>query len=501
MGSSACGGWCRRAWMRRCSRNGRPLHRRPCGNTTGAVPIREEHGAVIVPTNGRDLGRTPAQRTRGVRVFPTPLTRVDAVPDPSSRGPRRLAALLTGLQALALAGFAVYYVVELVLGEGSDAIRVLMSALLILLGGVGLGLLARGWLGSAQWPRTPTLVWNVHPAARRHQPRSGQPGGDRMGRHRGGAGCDRRGLGRPRPGRRGAARGRRSRPRRLTPSARSTWTSVRLAAGRRTVRDRGAGGCRRHRWPRQQVVRLTRRVEQQPAPVPGHVDVETAEPSQRGPIDVVETTTSPSSRSTRPVISRSGGSNRAVVEKVGVVDQDGEVGTGPAQPHEEVGLVASRRGPRQEATASAPETSGRAVTTATGRPAVHRDSATTRSALVRPERGGPATSRRRPSCSGRQQQGMPCASSPDHDGQAVGGRPGPRSGATRRRARARRTTDGSVIHRQGPPPTGRGPAAAATAALSAGWRRAELHLAPVVHPHRPAGRGLARDVGGAQPGE
>jgi hypothetical protein len=86
---------------------------------------------------------------------------VDAVPDPSSRGPRRLAALLTGLQALALAGFAVYYVVELVLGEGSDTMRVLMSALLILLGGVGLGLLARGWLGSAQWPRTPTLVWNV----------------------------------------------------------------------------------------------------------------------------------------------------------------------------------------------------------------------------------------------------------------------------------------------------------------------------------------------------
>ena len=27
--SSACGRWCRRAWMRRCSRNGRPLHRRP----------------------------------------------------------------------------------------------------------------------------------------------------------------------------------------------------------------------------------------------------------------------------------------------------------------------------------------------------------------------------------------------------------------------------------------------------------------------------------------
>ena len=83
------------------------------------------------------------------------------MPAPSSRGPRRLAALLTGLQALALAGFAVYYVVELVLGEGSDATRVLMSALLILVAAVGLGVLARGWLGDASWPRTPTLVWNA----------------------------------------------------------------------------------------------------------------------------------------------------------------------------------------------------------------------------------------------------------------------------------------------------------------------------------------------------
>jgi hypothetical protein len=86
---------------------------------------------------------------------------VDAVPDASSRGPRRLAAALTVVQALALAGFAVYYVVELVLGEGSDATRVLMSALLILVAAAGLGVLARGWLGAAAWPGTPTIVWNV----------------------------------------------------------------------------------------------------------------------------------------------------------------------------------------------------------------------------------------------------------------------------------------------------------------------------------------------------
>ena len=96
------------------------MKNRPCDS-----PDKWTRFSLVPPHNGRGGGA----------CSPTPLTRVDAVPDPSSRGPRRLAALLTGVQALALAGFAVYYVVELVLGEGSDAIRVLMSALLILVGG------------------------------------------------------------------------------------------------------------------------------------------------------------------------------------------------------------------------------------------------------------------------------------------------------------------------------------------------------------------------------
>jgi hypothetical protein len=83
------------------------------------------------------------------------------VPGPSLRGARRLAGLLTALQALTLAGFAVYYVVELARGEGSDATRVLMSALLILLAALALAAVARGWLSTSAWPRTPTIVWNV----------------------------------------------------------------------------------------------------------------------------------------------------------------------------------------------------------------------------------------------------------------------------------------------------------------------------------------------------
>lgn len=72
-----------------------------------------------------------------------------------------MAALLTGLQALALLGLAGFYAYELAVGEGSDPGRVVMSALLIVLAGVGLAVVARGWLRWTRWPRTPTVVWDL----------------------------------------------------------------------------------------------------------------------------------------------------------------------------------------------------------------------------------------------------------------------------------------------------------------------------------------------------
>ena len=78
------------------------------------------------------------------------------------RDPYRLAAgALCALQALVLVGVVVFYVVELARGESDDATRAVMSAVLILVFALLLGVLARGWLRGDNWPSTPTIVWNV----------------------------------------------------------------------------------------------------------------------------------------------------------------------------------------------------------------------------------------------------------------------------------------------------------------------------------------------------
>ncbi len=82
-------------------------------------------------------------------------------PPPVARASRRVAGASCALQALALLGFAGFYLYELSIGEGSDATRVAMSAVVILLGAVGLAALARGWFSERGWPRTPTIVWHL----------------------------------------------------------------------------------------------------------------------------------------------------------------------------------------------------------------------------------------------------------------------------------------------------------------------------------------------------
>ncbi|HET7762838.1 MAG TPA: hypothetical protein VFL46_10800 [Phycicoccus sp.] len=82
-------------------------------------------------------------------------------PPPATRAPRLVAGLSCAAQSVALLGFAAFYLYELALGEGSDATRVVMSAVVILLGAAGLAALARGWFRSGGWPRTPTIVWHL----------------------------------------------------------------------------------------------------------------------------------------------------------------------------------------------------------------------------------------------------------------------------------------------------------------------------------------------------
>jgi hypothetical protein len=77
------------------------------------------------------------------------------------RGSHRAAGLLTLLEALAVLGFAGFYVYEMVTGATDDVTRAATSGALILVFGLGLLALARGWARAADWPRTPTVLWNA----------------------------------------------------------------------------------------------------------------------------------------------------------------------------------------------------------------------------------------------------------------------------------------------------------------------------------------------------
>lgn len=74
---------------------------------------------------------------------------------------RAVAAGVSAVQALALFGFCGFYLWELAQAGGDDAARVVMSAVLIAVFGVGLVMLTLAWWAGANWPNTPTVVWNL----------------------------------------------------------------------------------------------------------------------------------------------------------------------------------------------------------------------------------------------------------------------------------------------------------------------------------------------------
>lgn len=80
---------------------------------------------------------------------------------PTANPARRVAALVCGLEALVMAGFGFYGLIELARGGGTDTARVITESALILLFAVGMAVLARLWLGRSSWPGTPTVVWHA----------------------------------------------------------------------------------------------------------------------------------------------------------------------------------------------------------------------------------------------------------------------------------------------------------------------------------------------------
>ena len=160
--------------------------------------------------------------------------------------------------------------------------------------------------------------------------------------------------------------------------------------------------------------------------------------------------------------------HRAVVEQVGVVDEHREVGTALSQPDEQVGLRGGRRGPRRRATASDPVTPGRAVRTATGRPAAHSDSATNAQRVGAPgawragDEQAPAVARGLPA------PGYALRAQPQQHRGPHRVRPGRHRLAEPGRARGDGRRAGARPSARPRLPRAGRPAAAATAALSAG---------------------------------
>ena len=213
-------------------------------------------------------------------------------------------------------------------------------------------------------------------------------------------------------------------------------------------------------------------------------------------VDDVETAIRPPSRSTRPASSRSAGTRS------------------PSSSRSASSTHSARSGrPRLSRTSSAvslgPSTTALGghgirlvavseLMTTTNLPWAQRDSASTRSALVRPERGGPATRSRRPSVSGDQSTRCTGRRRPPAARRLPDARP-PHPGSCG--ISVRRTSVGKATHRHGPPSARRSVCRARHGRGVVGAGVGELHLTRVVHPHRPPGWRVAGYVCGAQTGE
>src|SRR5699024_11147986 len=104
-----------------------------------------------------DGGRGPPTMTGMTSTDPTP-----ARSGPTWRQLRlgRVAAGLVALEALVVAGFAVFYLYELVLGEGQDLMIVIMSVVTMVVFVIGLAYTAKGVLARHPRAQAPAIAFN-----------------------------------------------------------------------------------------------------------------------------------------------------------------------------------------------------------------------------------------------------------------------------------------------------------------------------------------------------
>lgn len=85
---------------------------------------------------------------------------MSTVPTSGAGRPRsvRTVVALVGLQALTLVAIAVFYGVELVVASPDSVVTAVASAVLVLVVGIGMALVARGLARGRRWSRAPALV-------------------------------------------------------------------------------------------------------------------------------------------------------------------------------------------------------------------------------------------------------------------------------------------------------------------------------------------------------
>ncbi len=98
------------------------------------------------------MARMPVSDPRPDDAAAAPPRNATTDPTPRELLAGRTAAALVGLEALALAGIAVFYLYELAIGAGSDPLVIIMSVVTMVVFVIGLSYTARG-------------LWQRHPRA------------------------------------------------------------------------------------------------------------------------------------------------------------------------------------------------------------------------------------------------------------------------------------------------------------------------------------------------